>query len=165
MQSTGRTITVFLAAAGLLCAALGPISVIPATVTFQSSDPDAGAVAGTPVTVSWHYTDGWHKSSWSIRVRANSSTLTNCRAIPASAIRVSCQSVTIRGGAPGTGSGACSPPFQLGTVDQQVAGGLQQQHDADYTVNIIFSFQDSWRYQGAVNPACALELTYTVFFE
>jgi len=156
---------VFLAAAGLLYSALGPITVTPATVTFQSSDPDAGTVAGTPVTVTWRYTDGWHKSDWSIRVRANSPTLANCGSIPASAIRVSCQLVTIQGGAPGTGSGVCSQPFQLGTVDQQIAGGLQRQHDADYTVNIVFSFQDSWKYQGAINPACALELTYTVFFQ
>ncbi len=164
MSPTGRAVVSVLAAAGVLSAALGTITAMPATVTFVSSDPDQGLISGSPVTVTWRFTGGQQKRDWNIAVRADSSTLANCNTVPASAITVSCQAVSITGDGPG-GSGSCSQPFQLGTANRQLAGGLQRQHNANYTVNITYSFQDSWRYRGAVTPACALVLTYTVYFQ
>ena len=165
MPRTARAVLALLTVAGVVWAALGTITATPATVTFTSSDPDLSPVAGSPVTVTWRFTYGSSSQTWNIGVRANNSTMTHCGAVPTSAITVSCQSVSMSGGTPGTGSGSCSQPFLLSTTNQQVAGGLQRGNNANYTVNISYSFQDRWRYRGAVTPACALTLTYTVYFQ
>jgi hypothetical protein len=136
------------------------ITASPATVSFLSSDPDAGPVAGSPVTVTWVVWLGGSSNTWNVTVRANSSTLGSCAAVPASAIRARCTSVSVTGFP--AGSGSCSQAFPLGTGDQQIAGGLQGGIYATYTVTITYDFTDSWRYKGATAPACSLNLTYVV---
>jgi hypothetical protein len=165
MLRTVGAVCALLAAAGAVWAAIQNITATPATVTFQSADPDLSPVAGSPVTVTWRFTGGNPGQTWNVGVSASSPAMTNCGGVPASAITVSCRSVSMSGGSQGTGSWSCSQPFPLSTTNQQVAGGRQMDGNANYAVDISYSFQDSWRYRGAVTPACSLTLTYTVYFQ
>ena len=148
------------AAAGALMAQsqLGPIIATPAAIRFTATDPDQGAVAGTPATITW-VTDRGSNNFWSISVNADRSTLNGCGTVPTSAIRVSCSSATVSGGG---GTGTCAAPFSLSGTPQLVAGGREGSSTRTYTVNINFSFTDSWRYIASNGPSCSLTLTYSV---
>jgi hypothetical protein len=149
------------AVAGALMAQsqLGPIIATPAAIQFTATDPDQGAVAGTPAIITWVTTKGSNKRIWSIFVNADRSTLNGCGTVPTSAIRVSCSSATVPGGG---GHGTCAAPFSLSGTPQLVAGGLQGSSTRTYTVNVNFSFTDSWRYIASNGPSCSLTLTYSV---
>jgi hypothetical protein len=130
------------AAAGALMAQsrLGPIIATPAAIRFTATDPDQGSVAGTPATITWTVSNG-------------------CGTVPASAIRVSCSSATVSGG---FGNGACAAPFSLSNTPQLLASGRQGLFTNTHTVNVNFSFTDSWRYIASNGASCSLALTYSV---
>jgi len=136
------------------------ISVSPQTLSFQSSDPDSSPATAT-ASVTWSVWFG--SGSWNLSVRANSSTLANCPAVPVSAIRVRCASVSV-GGIP-AGSGTCAQPFLLTTTSQKVAAGTQGRIFANYAISIIYEFTDSWKYRGATSPPCSLTLTYAIYVQ
>jgi hypothetical protein len=136
------------------------VSVSPQTVTFRSTDPDATPVAAAS-TVSWTVWLG--SGAWSLSVRANSPTLTNCPSVPVSAIRVRCVSVSV-GGIP-AGSGSCAQPFALSTTAQTVASGTQGRLVAGYNISLSYEFTDSWRYRGATAPPCSLTLTHSIYVQ
>ncbi|MCL6545354.1 MAG: hypothetical protein K6T61_08985 [Bryobacteraceae bacterium] len=136
------------------------MSVSPQTLSFRSSDPDSAPVTAT-ASVTWSVWLG--RGSWNLSVRAGSPTLANCPSVPVSAIRVRCASVSV-GGFP-AGSGACAQPFLLTTASQQVAAGTQGRIFANYNINIIYEFTDSWKYRGANAPPCSLTLTYTIYVQ
>ena len=129
----------------------------PGTITFTSSDPDAGPVSGSTATVTWIVTNGSKNNNWTLSVSVGSPTLTNCGTVPASAIRVTCARASVGGG----GSGSCRPAFDLSTTPQTVASGQEGNNTRTYTVTINYSFTDQWKYIAAVSPACAATLTYT----
>lgn len=149
------------AAAGALMAQaqLGPIIAQPAAIRFTATDPDQGSVAGTPATITWTVFSGHNNRTWSISAYADRNTLNGCGTVPASAIRVSCSSATVSGG---SGIGACAAPFSLSGTPQLVASGHQGSSTRTYTVNVNFSFTDSWRYIASNGPSCSLTLTYSV---
>ena len=150
------------AAAGALMAQtrLGPIIATPAAIRFTATDPDQGAVAGTPATITWTASGGSPFRTWSISVWADRSTLNGCGTVPTSAIRVSCSSATVSGG---LGNGVCAAPFSLSGTPQLVASGREGLFFTfSYTVNVNFSFTDSWRYIASNGPSCSLTLTYSV---
>jgi hypothetical protein len=149
------------AAAGALMAQsrLGPIIATPAAIRFTATDPDQGAVAGTPATITWTVSGGSLFRTWSVSVYADRSTLNGCGTVPTSAIRVSCSSATVSGG---FGNGACAAPFSLSGTPQLVASGRQGFFTNTYTVNVNFSFTDSWRYIASNGPSCSLTMTYSV---
>lgn len=155
-----RIISVLLAAASLLPAAstiTGP-TVTPSSVSISSPDPDSSNTGAT-ATVKWGMA-GNVKGTWSVALQAISSTLTNCPAIPASAVTVQCTSFT-----PGAGvQGSCtSGSFTLSTASQTIASGPGEGNGgagSQSVINLSFSFTDNWKY--IASPSCSVQLTYTV---
>ncbi|MCL5742367.1 MAG: hypothetical protein M1541_00360 [Acidobacteria bacterium] len=138
----------------------GSITVTPASLQFQSDDPDRGEVpAVTPATVSWRL-NGNDGLPWTLTVQAASPSFENCPAVPVSAVRVTCLAADQHRGVP-----FCSASFPLSPSPQLVAGGPQISGTKLYTVEIEFALSDTWRYTAAVNPQCAINLTYTVDFQ
>jgi len=140
-------------------ATVNSYSVSPATVTFNMTDPDAGLVTGSPTaTVAISITGGAPSRNWTQYVQANSSSFSGCTAIPASAVTVTCTSVTLNnvGGSPGSGS--CSGAFALSTSATQVAGGKEGTKTDNFTISISFTLADSWQF---IPNLCPLTLTYT----
>lgn len=137
---------------------VGPITVMPANITFTAFDPDQGAVAGnTASVVFWQILDGKQNRNWQLSVQAGTPQFQDCGAAPASAVTVACQGVTLSGG-----SGACLAPGPLSTSPRPVAGGRQDNKSQNLSVSLTFTFTDSWRYIAATNPQCTLTLTYIV---
>src|SRR5260221_9946720 len=126
-------------------ATVNSYTVSPATITFNMTDPDAGLVTGSPAgSVVLSISNGAASRNWIQYVQANSSTFTGCTAIPASAVTVTCNSVTLNnvGGSPGTG--AFGAPFALSTTATQVAGGREGTKTDNFTISISFTLADSW---------------------
>jgi hypothetical protein len=134
-------------------------TVSPATVSFTAADPDAGAAAGSPAaTVDISISDGAASKRWNLYVQADSPAFTGCTSIPASAVTVTCNSVTLAnaGGSPGNGS--CAAAFALSTTATLVAGGKEGTKTDAFSISISFSLADSWQY---IPNLCPLTLTYT----
>lgn len=136
-----------------------PLAVTPATLTFNATDPDLGPFT-TSGTATWALALSLLSNNWTLTVRANSSSFTNCSQVPVSAVTITCVSVTNGGvGAPGT----CNGAFTLSTSNQQIASGPELLTAlASYTVNISYKLADSWQFIAAVSPACTLSLSYTL---
>ncbi len=140
-----------------LFATVSGVTATPGAISFSSPDPDTGTVALTPAVVSWTASDGNNARNWILAITAGSASFTGCATVPASAIQVTCSSVEPIGG-----SGTCSNSFPLSAAYRQIAGGVQGDGARNYTVNVAFTFTDSWRYRAALSPACTLSLTYLV---
>ena len=133
-----------------------PLSVVPATVTFQATDPDTSTVAGgSPASVSWTYNGQWF-ANWTLTVQAPSAYLTNCPGIPASAITVTCSSSS----ANNFGSASCAGAFPLSTTPQVVASGLEGVLAPSYQIQISYTLSDTWKRAAQLSPSCSLSLTY-----
>jgi hypothetical protein len=131
----------------------------PATITFTSTDPDAGAVSGSSTaTVTWTVTGGATSRTWTLAVNASAASLTNCGEVPASAIKVTCATASVSGGA---GTGACAAAFNLSNALQTVASGKEGNGTRGNTVTITYQFTDEWSYKAHVSPLCAATVTYT----
>lgn len=128
--------------------------------SFSASDPDAGAVAGSPnVTVGWNTSQGSQSSTWALYLYAGGSVFSGgsaCSAVPASAVTVSCVSAT----ASGNGTASCSGSFTLSTGIQQIAGGQESTGNSrNFSAIVSFRLADSWRY---VSSICTLSVTYSL---
>jgi hypothetical protein len=110
--------------------------------------------------VFWQILDGKQNRDWQLSVQAQTPQFQECGTVPASAVTVACQGVTVSGG-----GGACRAPGPLSTSPLPVAGGRQDNKSQNLSVSLIFTFNDSWRYAAALNPQCTLTLTYTVVAE
>lgn len=137
---------------------VGFVSALPASLSFQASNPDAGAVSGSsPSSLSFSVLSGSHANNWTLSVQADSSSFDGCPTIPVAAVQVSCGTTSVGTG----GTGTCSGSFPLSTSLQQVAGGAQADGTNTYTVSINFTLAESWRY--VANPSCSTTLTYSVY--
>jgi hypothetical protein len=143
---------------GLAAALIGGLSAAPSTVTFSLTDPDAGPVSGTPVTVTWSALLGAPINTWTLKVQASASAFTSCSTVPVSAVTVTCASASATGLG---GSGTCAGGFTLSTSPQLTASGAEGTLSGNYTVHLSFKLADSWRYIASLAPACTLTLTYT----
>ena len=135
-----------------MATALSKESVTPAAITFTATDP-----TGTPVVtgsatavVTWTTKGGATANSWTLGVSAPS-TFAACSTVPASAVKVTCGSVT---------GGACSAATNLTNTATTIASGKESTGTANYTVNLTFTLQDSWKY--IASSSCSLTVTYTI---
>ncbi|MBI3210930.1 MAG: hypothetical protein HYZ37_18760 [Candidatus Solibacter usitatus] len=137
-------------------------NISPATITFSSSNPDAVASGSSTATVQWRIRSSSLGQPWTLQISADTSTLTSCGTVPASAVRATCNSVSITGNNPGTG--ACGGAVALSTAPQTIASGAQGSgaFNHNYTVIVSFTFTDQWIYKGAIAPTCSLGTTYTI---
>ncbi len=134
-------------------------TVNPATITFNMTDPDAGLVTGIPAaTVDISISGGAASRRWNLYVQSGSTTFSGCTSIPASAVTVTCNSVTLNnvGGSPG--NGVCAAPFALSTTSTAVAGGKEGTKTDNFSISISYTLADSWQY---IPNLCPLTLTYT----
>lgn len=139
-------------------ASVASVTASPGTISFTATDPDLGSVSGSSAsTVSWTTSSGSSSNTWTLQVQGSAATFGNCPTVPASAVTVTCTSVT------GGSSGACNASFPLSTTGQQVAAGQESSGtNKAYSVTINFTLADSWAYIAKTSPACTLTLTYTV---
>ena len=130
-------------------------TITPASITFSATDPtNRPVVSGSSAAVVSWTTTGSFFGTWNLAVSAPAS-FTSCPTIPISAVTVSCGSVT-----GGTG-GACGGSSALSTAGVQMASGTQGLLlAANYSVNLNFTLQDSWKY--IASSSCSLTLTYTI---
>ncbi len=140
-------------------ASINSASVTPSTISFTATDPDLGSFSGSsPATVSWNTNAGNSHSTWTLSVASSAANFTSCSTVPASAVRVSCGSVS------GGTSGQCGAGFQLGATSRQIASGIEGNGNGNqsYAVTITFTLADSWRYVAEQSPLCTLTLSYTI---
>jgi hypothetical protein len=79
--------------------------------------------------------------------------------VPLSAFRVTCNSLNL----PPSATGSCvGSPITLSGTPQVVANGGQGSGTRNYQATLQVSFSDSWRYPGALSPACSVNLIYTL---
>jgi hypothetical protein len=132
-------------------------AVTPSTISFTATDPDLGSFSGSsPATVSWNTSGNIISNTWTLSVAASVANFTSCATVPATAIKVTCGSVS-----GGTG-GTCAAAFQLSTTSRQIASGSESILNGSYSVNITFALADSWRYVAEQSPPCTLGLSYTI---
>lgn len=131
------------------------MSVTPAAITFTATDP-----TGTPVVngsagavVQWSIAGGKTTKGWTLGVSAPT-TFSACSTVPASAVNVTCGSVT------GGNAGACSAATSLTNSPVTIASGNESTGTVNYTVNLTFTLQDSWEY--IASSSCSLAVTYTI---
>jgi len=131
------------------------VSVSPASLSFTAANPDSSPlVAGSSsAVVTWKTTGGSVTSPWTLRI-SSPDTFSSCATVPASAVTVSCASIT-------GGSGAtCGGASTLSSSAVQIANGLQSNGSTTYSVSLTFTLQDSWKY--IASSLCALTVSYTV---
>jgi hypothetical protein len=130
-------------------------SITPASITFSATDPsNVPVVGGSSGAVISFTTTGTLLGSWNLKVSAPAN-FSSCPTIPIGAATVSCSSVT------GGSGGACGGSSALSTAGVQMASGTEGLLVAtNYTVNLNFTLQDSWKY--IASSSCSLTLTYTI---
>ena len=137
----------------------GP-TIVPASIDFTASDPDAAPIGGSSVAnVIWGMQGGLPSSDWALRIHSASPALLLCPDVPASAVTLRCTALTLAGN--GNPKGNCAAgAITLSTTPQTVASGSRTGGSSNLTATIAFTFNDSWRYPA--NPSCSLDLTYTI---
>lgn len=134
------------------------LTVSPATINFNATNPGTVPVVAGSATATASWTAIASGNNWSLTVQAASSTFINCSTVPVSAVTVSCSSVSVSGlGA----SGSCAGSFPLSTSPQAVASGSEGTVSINYSVTIGFTLADNWKYIAETSPACTISLTYT----
>ena len=130
-------------------------AVTPSAITFTANDPDTNStVSGSAnAQVSWKTTGGATARTWSVTVSAPA-TFSSCATVPASAVTVSCVSVS------GGHSGTCGGAAALSTTGTQVASGEESTGTASYSVTLGFTLADSWKY--IASSSCSLSVTYNI---
>jgi hypothetical protein len=129
-------------------------AVTPATISFNATNPTTSpSVSGSAnAVVSWSSLVSI-AAGWNVAVSAPSS-FTNCPTVPASAVTVSCVSIT--GGTLGT----CGGSTALSTTPTQIASGVEILNLlSPYVVTLSFTLADSWKY---IPSSCSLSVTYTI---
>ncbi len=133
------------------------VSASPGQIVFQASDPDSPPAA-VPATLNWT-TDSKNKRWWSVTAQASPST--GCPTVPVSAVTVSCSSIVIDGV-----TYACNASFPLGGAPQYLGQMRQVKgRDVAYSVNLLFTLADSWKYIAQTDTPCSTSVTYTVTFD
>jgi hypothetical protein len=129
----------------------------PGTITFNSPDPDSTPANGSSsATVIWTMR-GNRLGTWSVSVKAGAATLGNCPAVPVSAIKVQCLTLSPEN----AGVGACvTGSFALSTTGQTIATGTREGTAGVTTMTLSFTFTDSWQYPAS--SSCSAQITYTV---
>jgi len=137
-----------------MAAAVSAASATPSAITFLATDP-----TGTPVVtgssaavVTWK-TSGGLLGAWTLNVSAPTA-FGACSTVPASAVTVTCASVS------GGFLGACSSATTLSPTATQIAGGYEGLGTATYSVSLSFTLQDSWKY--IASSSCSLSVSYTI---
>ena len=133
--------------------------------TINATNPQALPSPTTPVTVSWQQSLA-DKTGWTLMLQVPSQTMLNgCTAspaVPVTAIRVTCNSVTSTAGAGWTGSCQASnltlSPGQTYTIASGDTGNKNT--PANVTVNLTYTFADDFKY--VPTSSCTLPLTYSV---
>lgn len=137
---------------------IASLRVAPSSVTFTAANP-AASPAPISTTVAWRIAGGSVHRPWTLRVQALPSAVSNCPRVPLSAFQVSCNSLTV----PPSAAGSCvSSPVTLSGTPQVIANGNQGSGARNYRAALQVSFVDSWRYPGALSPACSVNLVYTL---
>ena len=133
------------------------LTATPGTITFNSPDPDTTPPNGSSsATVQWTMR-GNRLGTWSVSVKAGAATLVNCPAVPVTAIKVQCLTLTPEN----AGVGACvTGTFALSTIGQTIASGTREGAAGVTTMTVAFTFTDSWQYPAS--SACSAQITYTV---
>jgi hypothetical protein len=136
----------------------------PATISFSSTDPDLGPVAGSSsATIVIALKGQSVANTWTLGISAGAATFTGCATVPASAVTATCSSVVVSGTTgPTPGTGACGSAVGLSTTSTTVASGKEGSNKDTYTATINFTLTDSWQYIAATSPTCPLTLTYSV---
>lgn len=136
-------------------------TVSPGALSFMAVDPDTGGPAPQTSTVAAQFQGGLFRP-WMLYAQVESPSLESCGQVPASALRLTCQSATITSFL-NLGSAACnSAVLPLSTTPQIVAQGNQGIFINRLTVNVRLAFTDQWRYPAALAPACSVSVRYTV---
>jgi hypothetical protein len=130
----------------------------PATITFQATNPDNPLVAGNSAATVYAFYNASKAQAWNISVQASAAKFTNCSTVPASAVTVTCSSVS--GGA----KASCGTAVNLSTTSQIVASGTEAAGQTLYNVNLTFTLTDSWKYIAELSPQCTVSLTYNALF-
>ncbi len=147
------------AAAGL--AQIQSFTVTPGALSFVALDPDTGGPAPQSSEVAARF-QGRLFQPWTLYAQAETPSLESCGQVPASALRLRCQSATITSFL-NLGSAACnSGEIPLSTTPQIVAQGSQGLFVNRLTVNVRLAFADRWAYPAALAPSCTVSLRYTV---
>ena len=133
------------------------LTATPGTITFNSPDPDTTPATGSSsATVRWTM-QGNRLGTWSVSVQAGAATLVNCPAVPVSAIKIQCLTLTPEN----AGAGACvAGTFALSTTGQTISNGTREGTTGVTTMTVAFTFTDSWQYPAS--SACSAQITYTV---
>jgi hypothetical protein len=127
----------------------------PATITFRAINPDTTTLVpgSAAVSVTWQ-TPGNLFGAWSLKVSAPS-TFGSCGTVPASAVTVTCGSVT------GGLNGACGGATTLSPGGAQIASGTEGFiTTTSYSVSLTFTLQDSWKY--VASSSCSLSVSYLI---
>jgi hypothetical protein len=135
---------------GPFAVSAGQSSVTPGTVTFTSSNPGGGAVAGSSTATVTFKTVG-NPAGFRIWAQALSSGFTGCNSPAASKVTVACQTAT----AGVTCAGASALSSSAPPSATLVASGSGN-HTS--TVTVGYTFQDAWNYQAG--SACTLSVQY-----
>ena len=132
----------------------------PLTITFSANDPDSPSVAGSSTaTITFRATGGSNARTWNVQVQATTTNFGSCPStVAANRVQVTCVSSTVSGGG---GTGSCSGPFNLSTALTTVASGTEGNGARDYTVNVNFTFLDSWGFIATTAP-CSVSLQYLI---
>ena len=166
MARTRRWMAVSTALLGLFCScpqvafaapSISNLSATPSTISFAANMPGSAVSGSAAATVSWKISNGSTSRNWTLKVAANSTnftagTGTDCTLVPASAITVTCFSIS-------GGSGSCQSGFSLSTTGTTVASGTEASGTSNLSVTVNYTFSDSWKY---VPNTCPLTITYTV---
>ena len=134
------------------------LSVTPATISFQATDPDSPADPGSSAAVVKWTSNSTVLRQWSLSVQPSATSFQGCPTVPVSAVTVTCTQAT---NATLFGNGACSAPAALTTSPQTVASGNEGLGSGAYEVDLTFTLTDSWKYIANSSPQCTLTVTYT----
>jgi hypothetical protein len=150
-------VAMFVATATFAATTITGPTVSPSTITFSSPNPDVTPANGsTAATIQWAMA-GNAGGAWSAAVQATSSSLTGCPAVPVSAIKFQCTSLSLAT----NGAGTCSSgTFTLSTSPQTVASGSKQGKSGNTVATVSFTFTDGWKYPAS--SSCSTQLTYTI---
>jgi hypothetical protein len=141
------------------------MSASPSSISFTSTDPDLGTVAGSAAaTVTFSMFFGTASNTWTLSVSSASSTFTggSCTTIPASAITATCSSVSDSSFGGTAATGACGAAAKLSTTGKTIVSGSEGTIFDTLTVTVNFTLSDSWAYIAATSPTCPLSITYTL---
>ncbi len=136
------------------------MSVAPASLSFNGTDPDLVAIsASNPITVNFTMSGGKNKDQWSLEVWAGATTFASCPLVEDHAVTITCTSAIV-GYAGGGGTASCSNQITLSASAQTVASGKQDTgSNRPFTVTLAAVLNDQWRFTATTTP-CTLTLNY-----